>query len=130
MIKKILLVFCLTMPSLGVADTWEPLAETSEGGVYFAPDSMYHDDLDRVVFWMKYNKLQPKAGEYAMQKMLVIVDCDKKSIATPEIKSYNKQGVLVDDFSTNPLTVPPISPDPDSFFYKVVQSLCKSNSSS
>lgn len=128
MVKK-LLTMVLLVPTLAVAndDSWSALAENEQGGVYFSPNSMHHDELDRVVFWMKYNKLQPKAGEYAMQKMLVIVDCDKKSIAAPEIKSYDKKGVLVDEFSINPLATPMMSPDPDGFFYKVVQSVCKGN---
>lgn len=66
-------------------------------------------------------------SEIRRQNLLVIVDCDKKSIATPEIKSYDKKGVLVDEFSINPLATPMMSPDPDSFFYKVVQSVCKGN---
>lgn len=114
------------VPVLANADNWEELIVNEKGSLYFSPDSFAKDSLGRTTFWIKFNQEKPTKGTYPSQKMLVIVDCETRTTGKSALKSYNKNGELIENISINPLIAPMNSPDPDGFDMIVMKSICDS----
>lgn len=120
--RKMLLCLLLVSSTAFATDRWVELIDNQKGTVWFSPESISTDGFDRKMLWLKFSE-KKKSRKYDYEKMLKVIDCEKRQVGVAAAKSY-KNGKLVQENAVPYLMAKMQTPDPDEFDMFLIRSLC------
>lgn len=103
---------------------WVEIESSAKGKLFMLPSSITSDEFDNRTVWLKAVHRQPKDGVKTL-KTLYVFDCEIQKQGLSHVIEYDKNENIINEVELPSFLAAINTADPDSFSYKLMQSICK-----